>query len=153
MHRISAVFSVLVTAIMLVFGIAQADTTTSGGQALIPPFTVQFLGSTHYSSEKLSLANISNDPVHVVIEYYKQSGEVAKNIEMDLAAKASTELLFNGSDTPGALLHCYGVIRWTGTNTLQKPLLAHATLYYLYQTSSFRNYNITGLPINSGLPF
>ncbi len=153
MRKLTTIISAFVMAFMLSVGIVWADTPLSGGQVVIPPFTVHYQGATHYSAETLNLANISSDTIHVVVEYYKQSGDVVKTIELDLSAKASTVLHFDGSDTPNTVMYCYGVIRWSGPSMLQKPLLAHATMNYFYQTSSFRNYNITSLPVNNGMPF
>jgi hypothetical protein len=155
MNRILKAVSLMVLTLLLSLpgSYAQADTTTSGGQAIVPPFTVQYLAATHYSSIAMSLANISNDPIHLVIKYYKQSGEVAKTIEMDLAAKESTVAYFDGAENPNTAMSCYGVVRWTGPGTLQKPLIAQGYSYYYYMTSAFRNYFATGLPINNGMPF
>jgi hypothetical protein len=132
---------------------AQADTTTSGGQAVVPPFYVDYISASYYSMFTMNLANVSNDPIHVVIDYYKQSGEIEKTIEIDLAPKQSVENRFNGSESPKQLMYCYGVIRWTGPSTLQKPLLAQGYLYYYYMDSAYRNYEFAGVPINGGMPF
>jgi hypothetical protein len=155
MNRILKAASLMVLTLLLSLpgSHAQADTTTSGGQALVPPFYVDYISASYYSMFTMNLANVSNDPIHVVIDYYKQSGEIVKTVEIDLAAKQTIGNVFNGSETPNQSMFCYGVIRWTGPSTLQKPLLAQGYSYYYYMDRAYRNYEYAGVPINGGMPF
>jgi hypothetical protein len=156
MNRILKTASLMVLTLLLSLpgSYAQADTTTSGGQAIIPPFHLLYLSSNHRLNFHMQVANISNETVHVIIKYFKNSGEVAKTAEMDIAAKAIGDASFDTSSTPGGtMLPFYGTIEWTGPYTAQKPLVAHAFVRYYTMSNSIESREANSLSINNGMPF
>lgn len=155
MFKVKLFFSSLIVAFFLLCspGVNIASTTTSGGQAIIPPFSVHYFTTSHSVSFTTTISNISNYTVNVVIEYYKQSGDVAKTVEVDIDPRETVVDIFDGSATPNVQMDCYGVIKWSGPATLQKPLVASGVSNYYYQTSSFRNFDRFGIPVNFGMPF
>jgi|GEM_PF-2027382 len=155
MHsKFTTILSALVLALMLSAGIARADTTTSGGQAIVPPFHLFYDSSSHYLVFHMQIANISNAPVHVVVKYFNAVGEVAKTAEMDLAAKAVANTMLETSSTPGNDgLPFYATIDWTGPHSGQKPLMAHAFARYYYKPGTSAVQDVNSISVNGGLPF
>jgi hypothetical protein len=129
-------------------------TTTSGGQAIIPPFELYYASTNEYLACRVQLANISNETVHVVLNYINGSGEVAQTTEVNIAAKTVVFIRFTTESTPGSvILPFYGTIDWTGPYMVQKPLVAHGYVRHFLATSSGLAQSAYSLPINNGMPF
>jgi hypothetical protein len=156
MNRIlkAASFLVLTLLLSLPGSYAQADTTTSGGQAIVPPFHLHYITVNERLNFHMQIANISGNSVHAVIKYHDQTGAITKTVEQDIVAGAIFDTEFDTSGTPGSsMVPFYATIDWTGPYSGQKPLVAHAYVRYFVQTSDTRAQDTNSLPINGGMPF
>lgn len=154
MRRIMTVLSVVALALALAAPDAKAQTTTSGGQAIVAPFHLFYSSSTERIDFSLQVANLSNDTVHVRVTYFDQLGAVAKTEEFDLNARQAKGSSLSTASTPGTTpLNFYASIEWTGPFSARKPMIAHAYTRYYVQTGTFRAQDVTSIPINCGMPF
>lgn len=155
MKKIIPVLCALALALALTASGVMAQTTTSGGQALVPPFHLFYSSNTERIDFAMQLANLSDDTIYVRVTYFDRLGAVAKTDEFDIGPKQGSGSSLSTSSTPGTTpLVFYASVEWTGPFTTRKPLIAHAyTRYYVQSGSNYRAQDVNSLPINCGMPF